>query len=323
MDKTLVSKLNSMRSKISDHGYPAYDKYSQSNGTLVRYLEKLPEALETAINAPRNEKFSRRIASVKVALSSLLDYDLLLRRPDAVADPARAWLYFAKKMTQLYAIQHISVASQYRNPPDTGRELAHFLLGLSAIGWTKEAQSYCTFILTEQRDQIESNTIMPNELFAWFSLYFTLGSRDLIANTKLKEPNKPDSIYSKLLGDWQDSDTSILKETLDAYAELNVGNTLLPESKRPLDISNPELLHIPYDVLAINMRRHAMDLHWVEIDDPRMEGWPVSTNKRPLVKDNVVWPAYLKLCEMIEIVPFQSELEIEVTLDPETLEIIS
>ena len=323
MNPTIAAKLAKMQSRIATDGMAAFDKYSNRAADLKGRVTSAAEALQTAIGAEGTAKFQRRVFGVISRLDRVLTADMSPLGLVASGDQDKAYLTFAKNLTQLCALQQISYLTEYKSTAYSRPELVLYLLGLQAIGWEAEAKSYGEYIFTERAADLNQNGIMPNELLAWFSVYFTLGSRDLIAPTGIKEPNKPDSVYSMLLGKWKNPDPAEVSNTLLAYAERNVAETLLPQSKRPLDLQLPDLLFIPYDVLAINMRRHAEGLAWVDIDDPRMEGWPVSTEKMPLVKDNVTWPIYVELCKLVGVEPMRTEKEIEVTVDPETLEIVS
>ena len=97
----------------------------------------------------------------------------------------------------------------------------------------------------------------------------------------------------------------------------------MPESKSPFDQHSPVKLFIPFDVLAIQSRRRSLGLPKVENGDPRLEeAGSLLSNPMPLVKDNIIWPTYVQICERQGIEPYSAENEIEVTVDPETLAIL-
>lgn len=312
-----TAKLDKMIKAISRNGITAYSKHSiREFSSFLQSVEFMREDFEKI----KTGTHPVDVVGVLIGLRTVLSDDTSFIRAVAAGDMAKAWTLWSRCLTQNYALHHLLTSMDELIRPLSHAALPRFLLGLQSIGWQQEAREYCEHIFTHCTDS--SFDIIPEELFAWFSIYFTLGSRDLIAPTTFKEPNKPDSIYSTMLGDWQNEEPAELSKTLARYGEYNVDKTLLASSKRPVDLDSPDLLFIPFDILSINMRRKVLGLSWVETGDPRMNGWPVSTDKMPLVKDNVTWPIYLELCEMAGVTPFSSEHEITITLDPETLELM-
>ena len=319
-----TAKLDKMVKAVSKNGISAYSKYSVRQLSRFRQnVDSMQESFDKIKANPNTEGRVGDILDIATDIRTILWDDMSFIRAAAEGDFAKAWTLWARWLTQNHALHHLTSAMGKHVSPRSHAGFPKFLLGLQSIGWEKEAYQYCEHLFTQDADRLNRTvSIIPEELFAWISIYFTLGSRDLIAQAGFKEPNKPDSIYSTLLGDWQDKDIGELSETLLRYGEYNVEKTLLPPSKRPLDLDYPDLLFIPFDILAVNMRRKTLGLSWVETSDPRVTGWPVSTDKMPLVKDNVTWPIYLELCHMAGVSPFSSQHEIEITLDPETLDIM-
>lgn len=324
MNPTITSKREKMLESFATRDIEAFQSHSRRTLDVIRSdLDTIQTAFQKAVNTTDPARIQRVVLGATTHLRTLLWDDLSPCRAALQGDRSKAATGMALKLTQLYAMHDMAKKVGAIAQPRTHAHLPELLLGLQAIGWVDESREYCEYAWQNAARAFQDGGLPTNELLAWFSVYFTLGSRDLIAPTGIKEPDKPDSVYSMLLGKWKNPDPAEVSNTLLAYAERNVAETLLPQSKRPLDLERPDLLFIPYDVLAINIRRHAEGLAWVDIDDPRMEGWPVSTEKMPLVKDNVTWPIYVELCKLVGVEPMRTEKEIEVTVDPETLEIVS
>ena len=72
-----------------------------------------------------------------------------------------------------------------------------------------------------------------------------------------------------------------------------MARSLLGENKRTetgFDIDS--WWYVPWDILAIQMRRKALGLDWVETDDARMHEVWQNREELPFVKDDLVWPTY-------------------------------
>ena len=206
----------------------------------------------------------------------------------------------------------------------SSRELTELTMGLYAIGWRDEADQIMRQVW-EHPEPPRSSSLFPDYLMAWFTIYFALGSRDLIAGAKFEapegEPNEPDSPYSFLLGCWKDADPAKVRNSLVAYSEQNMARSLLGENKRTetgFDIDS--WWYVPWDILAIQMRRKALGLDWVETDDARMHEVWQNREELPFVKDDLVWPTYLELCDLLRIEPYKPRKSVEVRINRENFD---
>jgi len=119
------------------------------------------------------------------------------------------------------------------------------------------------------------------------------------------EPDFTDHPYGKMLEVWKSENTDDVKDALQAYSGFNTFESLRQRNQIKHDFSlHKDLWLIPYDVAAINMRRRALGLDWVEIDDPRMDDLYTEWDELPFVRDDVTWPIYLKTCAAMGFQPY-------------------
>ena len=238
-------------------------------------------------------------------------------------DHDRLALYYSYMIGRDYLVQQLSIAMN----PDViifSGELTELTMGLYAIGWPDEAGQIMRQVW-EHPEPPRALLLFPDYLMVWFAIYFTLGSRDLIARAKFRdasaEPNEPDSPYSFLLGCWKDADPAKVRNSLVAYSEQNMARSLLGENKRTetgFDIDS--WWYVPWDILAIQMRRKALGLDWVETDDARMHEVWQNREELPFVKDDLVWPTYLELCDLLRIEPYKPRKSVEVRINRENFD---
>jgi len=239
-------------------------------------------------------------------------------------------LLFAFQQTRDYLVRQLGLALN----PQNGRlifqsEHVPLVMGLYSIGWHQEADQVVRQIWDHPKAPLATG-LGPKDLMAWFPSYFSLGSRELIEKRGPNphpnrgevygEPNEPDSPHSYLLGCWNDPDPAKVRNALIAYSEQNMARSLLPESKR-MGWDFESWWYVPWDILAINMRRKALGLEWVETGDPRMEEVWQNREELPLVKDDLVWPAYLEICDILEVKPYQPRKSIDVKVNRDTFDL--
>ena len=123
----------------------------------------------------------------------------------AEKDSDRLALYYSYMIGRDYLVQQLSIAMN----PDViifSGELTELTMGLYAIGWPDEAGQIMRQVW-EHPEPPRALLLFPDYLMVWFTIYFTLGSRDLIARAKFRdasaEPNEPDSPYSPAFPKWR------------------------------------------------------------------------------------------------------------------------
>lgn len=226
-------------------------------------------------------------------------------------------------MTHWYLLRHLEntqFGDKRLNQNHTGN-VAETILGLYAIGWHQEAEEYCRNIWLNFEGGFGRGGygLLASDLVFWFANYFALGSRDLIEPwvdhpNFNSEPDQPQHIYSLLLGCWKDPDPDKVANTLTAFSEHNVAQVCLPDGALFATEYNDLLdwRFIPYDVAAIQMRRKALGLPWIDNGDQRLRMCFAFGDEAPLVKDNIIWPIYLEACELFGITPYQPRKSVEV-----------
>lgn len=241
----------------------------------------------------------------------------------AEKDHDRLYLYYAYMIGRDYLVRQIKLAMNPDVYLHTGK-LEPLTMGLYAIGWPEEAGQVMRQVW-EHPEPPRSYSLFPKYLFVWFTIYFALGSRDLIAPVEFEkgygEPNEPDSPYSFLLGCWKDADPVKVRNSLVAYSEQNMARSLLGENKRvEMGFDIDSWWYVPWDTLAIQMRRKSLGLDWVETDDSRMHEVWQNREELPFVKDDLVWPTYLELCDLLDVEPYKPRKSIEVRINRENFD---
>ena len=120
---------------------------------------------------------------------------------------------------------------------------------------------------------------------------------------------------------WNDPDPAKVRNALQAVRDMNLGTTFIkdqPEGNR-VYIVDEFLLLDDYDLRSVNMRRKALGLEAVEVESYLAD--PLPLDVLPFAKDDVLYPAYLKMCEKLVAEPYAPETSIDVRLDPETLQV--
>ncbi len=100
-----------------------------------------------------------------------------------------------------------------------------------------------------------------------------------------------------------------------------MARSLLGENKRTetgFDIDS--WWYVPWDILAIQMRRKSLGLDWVETDDARMHEVWQNREELPFVKDDLVWPTYLELCDLLGVEPYKPRKSVEVRINRENFD---
>lgn len=244
-------------------------------------------------------------------------------------DRSHLEVLFAHQMTRDYLVRQLELATE----PVRGRRIFDYqfiplVMGLYSIGWHEEADQVVRQIWDHPNAPLASG-LGPKNLMAWFPSYFSLGSRELIEKATppdrgevYGEPNEPDSPYSFLLGCWKDPDPTKVRNALIAYSEQNMARSMLPPNKRmEIGFDIQSWWYVPWDILAINMRRKSLGLEWVETGDPRMEEVWQNREELPMVKDDLVWPAYLEICDILGVEPYQPRKSIEVKVNRENFDL--
>lgn len=322
MATTLTDKLNRAREKeLTKLSARFAEAPNSTDGYFVPglALEKFEDGLKNLRSAPGNKKHLAMFLAGPAWTGEMIPLThqaMAFARADATA----LELSFAFQMSRDYILRQLKIATG--RPVMFEYEHMRLVLGLYAIGWCAEADATERSIWEHPKAPLV-RAFMPARLMTWFTSYFALGSRDLIAATELEppqgEPDEPDSPYSLLLGCWKDSDPAKVSNSLIAFSEQNIARSLLPESKREsCGFDTTSWWYVPWDVLAINMRRGSLGLAWVETDDPRMlEVWQ-NREELPFVKDDIIWPAYLEVCDLLKLEPYQPRKSIDVKVDRRT-----
>ena len=190
---------------------------------------------------------------------------------------------------------------------------------LQGAGWFEEAKKQMDFVCTNAKvDFMVSNR---NKL-GWFAILSTFDDWDHFKTIERKGYYPPNinniDIYWMLAECWDDPDPLKVKNTLTAVREHNVAGNLMAEFSTP-DTNDELLLFFDYEVRAINMRRMALGLETVVLDESYAIEPQLPMERIPFAKDDVVWPAYLKTCEHFGTKPYEPKGEvINVTLDRTT-----
>ena len=96
---------------------------------------------------------------------------------------------------------------------------------------------------------------------------------------------------------------------------------LSPNKRLEIGFDFTSWWYVPWDILAINMRRKSLGLDWIETGDPREEEVWQNREELPFVKDDMVWPAYLEICDILGIEPYEPRKSVKVRVDRETFDI--
>ena len=208
-----------------------------------------------------------------------------------------------------------------------------------ASGWMDLSSSFAEDIWTTYR---EENDAQMNVLFgnpnrgAWINEhsnpYLVHKAAWFVTMTTVEEslwrrhgydPDM-DSLgpYWMLAQVWNDPDPAKVRNALQAVRDMNLGTTFIkdqPEGSR-VYIVDEFLLLDDYEVRSVNMRRKALGLEAVEVESYIAD--PLPNEVLPFAKDDVFYPAYLKMCEELGAEPYAPETTIDVRLDPETLSVV-
>ena len=320
--KKLISKRRSLSKKLLQRLSEApksNDQYFNTEELFASHDEDLAQA--RAFISGRSLK--RPLLLVGGSMAGKFEIMPHIAKAFVENDHDRLALYYSYMIGRDYLVQQLSIAMN----PDViifSGELTELTMGLYAIGWPDEADQIMRQVW-EHPEPPRALLLFPDYLMVWFTIYFTLGSRDLIARAKFRdasaEPNEPDSPYSFLLGCWKDADPARVRNSLVAYSEQNMARSLLGENKRTetgFDIDS--WWYVPWDILAIQMRRKALGLDWVETDDARMHEVWQNREELPFVKDDLVWPTYLELCDLLRIEPYKPRKSVEVRINRENFD---
>lgn len=198
-------------------------------------------------------------------------------------------------------------------------KLAEIALMLHSIGWHEEAlglvRDYWThYAKTTSRPIDAPNPPFPGEVLAWFTSYFVLGSRDLIAPYGFEEPDAPDTPMSHLLARWLDQDAASVVNLFTAFGEHNAAIMLQSANRRPSDYHSDLMLMVPYDTMAIQARRAARGFDPIPATDLRDTGIVKLEGDQPLIADDLVWSAYRMACEGLELPVYEPRQVVEATL---------
>ena len=326
MNDTIYRKLISKRKSLSKKLLQRLAEAPKSNDQYFN-TEYLYASHEREL-AKARDFLSGRSPKITLLLSagSMTGKDEIMShiaKAFAEKDHDRLHLYYSYMIGRDYLVQQLSLAMN----PDVfifSRELTKLTMGLYTIGWPDEAEQVMRQVW-EHPKAPRTRSLFPDYLIVWFTIYFTLGSRDLVARAKFDvaegEPNEPDSPYSFLLGCWKDADPAKVRNSLVAYSEQNMARSLLGENKRTetgFDIDS--WWYVPWDILAIQMRRKSLGLDWVETDDARMHEVWQNREELPFVKDDLVWPTYLELCDLLRIEPYKPRKIVEVRINRENFD---
>lgn len=122
---------------------------------------------------------------------------------------------------------------------------------------------------------------------------------------------------------WDDPDPTRVQNALQAMRDHNIGTTFIrddPEGSR-VYVVDEFLLLFDFDVRSINMRRKAIGLEIVPVESylPQLD---LPLTALPFAKDDVFYPAYLRLCEEMGVEPMMHGETVAVRVDPETMGVV-
>ncbi|AUH65254.1 hypothetical protein [Paracoccus zhejiangensis] len=127
--------------------------------------------------------------------------------------------------------------------------------------------------------------------------------------------------YWMLAQVWDDPEPAKVRNALQAVRDMNLGTTFIkdnPEGQR-VYLVDEFLLLDDYDIRSVNMRRIAKGLAPVEVESYLSD--PLPNAVLPFTRDDIFWPAYLKMCDELAAAPIRPDSTVEVRLDPETLRV--
>ena len=211
---------------------------------------------------------------------------------------------------------------------------------MQSFGWVKEADAMMSFIWTELP---KTNKVAP-ELFygqpdrgkwinehsnpyvvskaAWFASLSTFSDPAPMATLGYDPDMESLGAYWMLAQVWDDPNPAKVRNALLAVREHNIGTAFIkdePEGSR-VHIVDEFLLLYDYDIRSVNMRRKLMGLPVVEVED-YIYDMDLPLEVLPFAKDDVFYPAYLKMCAELGAEPYVPDNSIDVRIDPETLTI--
>lgn len=220
---------------------------------------------------------------------------------------------------------------------EAGRALGQDIPMWQAAGWTDIAASFADDIWTtyyaENEDKADilfgnprqlsnanphANFYLKHKPF-WFTTMTTV--EESLWRQHGYDPDM-DSLgaYWMLAQVWDDPDPAKVRNALLAVREHNIGTTFIkdvPEGNRVYLVDEFLLLY-DYDIRSVNMRRKLMGLPVVEVED-YIYDMDLPLEVLPFAKDDVFYPAYVKMCAELGVEPYAPENSIDVRIDPETL----
>lgn len=209
---------------------------------------------------------------------------------------------------------------------------------LQSIGWHDAAETMLHYLWTDYR---EANAKIVATLFgnpnpqswvnddanpyltrkpAWFTTLTTVDPT--LWRSHGYDPDS-DSLgaYWLLAQNWDDPDPTKVRDALQAVRDLNISTILIKD--KPIGnrvyLVDEFLLLDDYDIRSINMRRIDLGLEPVEVESYLSD--PLPNEVLPFAEDDVFWPAYLKMCEEVGAAPLSPEKVVQVSLNPETLQV--
>ncbi len=92
-------------------------------------------------------------------------------------------------------------------------------------------------------------------------------------------------------------------------------------SAEAAEAKTPEQADTERKVKALEAEVKALGLDWVETDDARMHEVWQNREELPFVKDDLVWPTYLELCDLLRIEPYKPRKSVEVRINRENFDV--
>ena len=154
---------------------------------------------------------------------------------------------------------------------------------------------------------------------SWFTSLTTLADKTPMENLGYDPDMDSLGAHWMLAQVWDDPDPAKVRNALTAMREQNVAATFVKESEsQPQYIVNHLLLLHDYDIRSVNMRRKLMGLPVVEVED-YIYDMDLPLEVLPFAKDDVFYPAYVKMCAELGVEPYVPDNSIDVRVDPQTL----